>query len=75
MHLISATLLLIKNNNNFNLIKMCVIARNKKILEGFEKLKRDSQILFYVLLVFRGKKILKKTTKILLKSCEKLIQF
>lgn len=33
---------------------MCVIARNKKILEGFEKLKRDSQILFYVLL--EGKK-------------------
>lgn len=58
MHLISATLLLIKNNNNFNLIKTCVIARNKKTLEGFEKLKRDSQILFYVLL--EGKKKYKK---------------
>lgn len=40
---------------------MCVIARNKKILEGFEKLKRDSQILFYVLL--EGKKIYKKNYK------------
>lgn len=41
---------------------MCVIARNKKILEGFEKLKRDSQILFYVLLE-REKKYKKKNYK------------